>query len=131
MSFTDPIGDMITRIRNAQMVKKETVDIPYSKIKYSIAQILERRGFVRGVELKGRTIKRVIELKLKYKDGKARVTGIKKISKPGQRMYSPVSKLHRVKGGTGIAILSTSKGLMSDVDARKENLGGEVIFQVW
>ena len=88
---TDPIADMLTRIRNAQMVKLETTDIPYSKTKYAIAQILERRGFVSGVELKGRTIRRVIELKLKYKDGKARVTGIKKISKPGQRIYSPAS----------------------------------------
>ena len=129
---TDPIADLLTRIRNAQMARLEVTVVPYSKMKFSIAQILERRGFVKNVELKGRGIKRVIQIGLKYRaEGTPRVLGLKRVSKPGQRKYSDVLRMHKVKGGTGIAIISTSKGLMSDIDARKEKIGGEVICEVW
>ena len=129
--MTDPIADMLNRIRNAQAVLKETVDIPISNLKYEVAKILEKGGFVSGVEKKGKKAKKVIEITLKYNEKIPVISGLKRISKPGQRIYKRAKELKSVKGGYGIAIISTSKGLMTDKEARKQKLGGEVICEIW
>jgi small subunit ribosomal protein S8 len=127
----DPIGDMLTAILNAQKVKKETLKIPFSKIKLEIAKILKREGYIEEFEEKGR-YKKSILIHLKYdEEGKPGISGAKKISKPGQRIYKGYLEIKRAKGGYGIAIISTSKGLMTDKEARKKKIGGEVICEVW
>ena len=129
--MTDPITDMLNRIRNAQAVLKTTVDVPLSKIKLEICQILARNGFIKGFEKKGRKNKKNIQITLKY-DGKIpAISGMKRISKPGQKIYLPYKKIKKVKGGYGLSIISTSKGLRTDKEARKQKLGGEVICEVW
>ncbi len=127
----DPIADMLTAIRNAQAVLKDTVDVPFSNPKYEIAKILEKKGFVEKVEKKGKKIKKIIEVTLKYKDKTPAISGLKRISKPGQRIYFSWKKIKRVKGGYGIAIISTSNGLMTDKEARRQKLGGEVLCEIW
>ena len=127
----DPIADMLTSIRNAQAVLKETVKIPFSKFKFELAKVLKRSGFVKKVEKKGRGIKRVIEIELKYEDKLPVISGLKKISKPGQRIYAGSKEIKPVRSGYGISIISTSKGLMTDKEVRKQNIGGEVICKVW
>jgi len=132
--MTDPVTDMLNRIRNAQAVLKETVDIPLSNLRYEIAKILEKGGFVAEVEKKGKKTKKVIEITLKYNKKIPVISGLKRISKPGQRIYKRAKELKPVKGGYGIAIISTSKGgggLMTDKEARKQKLGGEVICEIW
>lgn len=130
--MTDPVTDMLNRIRNAQAVLEETVDIPLSNLKYEVAKILEKGGFVAGVEKKGKKTKKVIEITLKYNEKVPAISGLKRISKPGQRIYKRAKELKPVKGGYGIAIISTSKGgLMTDKEARKQELGGEVICEIW
>jgi len=129
--MTDPITDMLNRIRNAQAVLKPTVDVPISKIKLEICQILAREGFIKTFEKKGRKNKKVIQITLKY-DGKIpAISGMKRISKPGQKIYLPYKKIKRVKGGYGLSIISTSKGLITNKEARKKRLGGEVICEIW
>ena len=130
-SMTDPIADMINRIRNAQAVEKETVEIPFSQMKYAIAKILERKNLVKSVEFKGKKTKKVIEISLRYKDKRPVISGVKRISKPGQRAYASAQNMKKVRGGIGIAIISTSKGLMTDSEAKKENVGGEVLCEIW
>lgn len=127
----DPISDMLTSIKNSQAVGKETVVIPFSNLKYEIAKILEREKFIEKVEKKGRKGKRIIEITLKYIEKTPAISGLKRISKPGRRIYLPVKKIKKVKSGYGLAIISTSKGLMTDKEARKQKLGGEVICEVW
>lgn len=135
----DPIADMLTTIRNAVLVKKEKVDIPFSKIKFEISKILEKHGFFEKVEKKKKKVKKgktppkpFIEITLKYDENKVpAISGLKRISKPGQRIYIPYKDLKKVKGGFGIAILSTSKGLMTDKEAKKRKVGGELICEVW
>lgn len=127
----DPIADMLTSIRNAQAVLKETVKIPFSKFKFELAKVLEKNGFVKKVEKKGRGIKRIIEIKLKYEDKIPVISGLKKISKPGQRIYAGAAEIKPVRSGYGISIISTSKGLMTDKEVRRQNIGGEVICKVW
>jgi len=132
--MTDPVTDMLNRIRNAQAVLKKTVDIPISNLRYEIAKILEKGGFVAEVEKKGKKTKKVIEITLKYNEKIPVISGLKRISKPGQRIYKRAKELKPVKGGYGIAIISTSKGgggLMTDKEARKQKLGGEVICEIW
>jgi small subunit ribosomal protein S8 len=130
--MTDPITDMLNRIRNAQAVFKERVNIPFSKIKYRIAKILEKNGFIERTELRGRKTKRVIRIILKYdEEKKPQISGLKRISKPGQRIYKSFKEIKSVKRGYGIAIISTSKGLMTDKEARKNKIGGEVICEIW
>ena len=129
--MTDPIADMLNRIRNAQAVLKETVDIPLSNLRYEVAKILEKGGFVARVEKKGKKTKKVIEITLKYNEKVPAISGLKRISKPGQRIYKRAKELKPVKGGYGIAIISTSKGLMTNKGARKQKLGGEVICEIW
>jgi len=127
----DPIADMLTIIRNGQAVAKETVEVPYSNLKYEVAKLMEKEGFLGKVEKKGR-VKKVIEIGLKYSDDKSPViTGLKKISKPGQRIYLSALKIRKVRGGFGFSIISTSKGLMTNKEARKQNVGGEIICEVW
>ena len=127
----DPITDMLNRIRNAQAVLKERVDIPFSNFKYEIAKILEKHDFIEKAEKKGKKTKRIIEIELKYSDKIPAISGLKRISKPGQRIYKNFRELRPVKSGYGIMIISTSKGLMTNRKARKEKLGGEIICQIW
>ena len=132
MSMTDPIADMLTRIRNANMVGHESVDVPASKMKKSIAQILLNEGYIKGYDLIEDNKQGIIRIQMKYGQNKERViTGIKKISKPGLRVYAKTDDIPRVLGGLGIAIVSTSAGVITDKEARKKNIGGEVICYVW
>lgn len=129
--FTDPISDMLTRIRNGTAAHKTDVLMPYSKLKHSLANILAREGFIAGVEVIEGSLKQ-LSVKIKYSsDGEAVVTGIQRVSKPGQRIYVPMDRIPRTNGGLGVTILSTSKGLMTDKEARKQKYGGEVICQIW
>jgi len=130
--MTDPIADMLTRIRNANMVGHEKVEIPGSNLKRAIADILKNEGFIRDAEFIPDNKQGVIRVFLKYGAGQERViTGIKRISKPGLRVYAKSTEIPRVLGGLGIAILSTSKGIVTDKDARRDKVGGEVICYVW
>lgn len=132
MVMTDPIADMLTRIRNANSVFHDKVEIPASKIKQSIADILKSEGFVKDYEMVSDDKQGILRVTLKYGANREKViTGMKRISKPGLRVYAKNDQLPRVLGGLGIAIISTSKGLMSDKQARKEGLGGEVLAYVW
>lgn len=127
----DPLVDMFNRIRNALAVGKEQVEIPHSKMKLEIAKILERLGYVKGVESKGRKIKRSIDIVLKYREKTPAITGLRRISKQGQRIYASAFQMFRLKKRHAIAILSTSKGLMTDGEAREQKIGGEVLCEVW
>jgi len=127
----DPISDMLTAIRNALIVRHPTVSVPFSDLKHGIAKILEKEGLIEKVEKKGKRSKRFVEITLKYTDNLPAISGLKKISKPGQRIYSGRRKIKRVKGGYGIAIISTARGLMTDKEARKQKLGGEIMCEVW
>ncbi|GAE89588.1 30S ribosomal protein S8 [Acetivibrio straminisolvens] len=132
MQVTDVIADMLTRIRNASSAKHETVDIPASNIKRSIANILLEEGYIKGIEEINDGKQGVIRIKLKYTNNKQNViSGIKRISKPGLRVYAGKSEIPKVLGGLGIAIISTSKGIMTDKKARAEGVGGEVLAFVW
>lgn len=132
MIMNDPIADMLTRIRNAQVAKHDVVVIPASKAKKAIAKILLDEGYVKAVEHIDDGVQGQIKLSIKYMNGKQPViAGLKRISKPGLRVYARSQELPKVLGGLGIAIISTSKGLMTDRDARKENLGGEVMAYIW
>lgn len=129
--MTDPIADMLNRIKNAQVVDHATVELPFSNLKYEIAKIMEEKGFIEKVEKKGRKAKKTMEIVLKYNDKSPAISGIRRISKPGQRIYLASSEIKRVKGGFGMAIISTSKGIMADKDAKKQKLGGEVLCEIW
>jgi len=133
MAMTDPIADMLTRIRNGLHAEHDTVVIPASKMKVEIARILKQEGYINGYKVEGETAKeKTITVELKYGPEKQKViTGLKRISKPGLRVYAKGDNVPRVLNGLGIAIISTSKGLMTDRDARKQNLGGEVVAYVW
>lgn len=132
MMVTDPIADMLTRIRNGLIAKHESVLVPASKMKNAIADILAQEGFIAGFEIVNGEKEKQIKITLKYgaKGAKA-ITGIKRISKPGLRVYAPAEELPKVLNGMGIAIISTSKGIMTDKKARNENIGGEVLAYVW
>jgi len=127
----DPITDMLNRIRNAQAVLKDTVDVPFSNLKYEIAKILEKQGFIAKIEKKGKKTKKIIEITLKYLENRPAISGLKRISKPGQRIYKNTKEIKQVKGGYGITIISTPKGLMTNKDTKKQKLGGEIICEVW
>ena len=132
MTMTDPIADMLTRIRNANTAGHETVEIPASNIKKSIAEILLNEGYISKYEVIDDNKQGIIKIEMKYGAGKERViSGIKKISKPGLKVYAKACDVPRVLGGLGIAIISTSKGVVSDKEARKMGVGGEVICYVW
>lgn len=129
--MTDPIADMLTRIRNANSQRHDTVDIPYSKVKQAISDILVEEGFVKSQDVLQDGIRKTIRLTLKYENKTKVLQGLKRISKPGLRIYANNEELPRVLNGLGIAVISTSKGIMADKKARKENLGGEVLAYIW
>ena len=132
MHITDPIADMLTRIRNANSAKHETVDIPASNMKKAIAQILLDEGYIASYKVIEDEKQGVIRVTLKYGENKAQViTGLRRVSKPGLRIYSNVEDMPKVMKGLGIAIVSTSKGIMTDREARKQNVGGEVLAFGW
>ncbi len=131
MNLTDPIADMLTRIRNAVRAKHTTVDVPYSKVKNEIANILLNEGFIADSEIVENGTHKNIRITLKYKDSKSVIQGLKRISKPGLRIYAEKEELPRVLNGLGIAIISTSKGIVTDKVARQNNVGGEVMAYIW
>lgn len=132
MAMTDPIADMLTRIRNANTVKHETVNVPASKLKVELAKLLKSEGFIADYEVKEEGKFKVITITLKYDAaGKSVITKLERISKPGLRHYSKAKNLQKVLGGMGVAIVSTPKGLLTDRKARKENVGGEVLCYVY
>ena len=131
MQMSDVIADMLTRIRNANSAKHETVDVPASNMKKSIADILVAEGFVKGYEIVEDGKQGIIRITLKYKNKQRVLQGLKRVSKPGLRVYSNCEDMPKVMNGLGIAIVSTSKGIMTDKKARKENVGGEILAFVW
>ncbi len=132
MNITDPIADMLTRIRNANNTNKDVVDIPISNIKESIAQILKEEGFILDYKTVENYPQNLLRLYLKYGDnGQKVITGLKRISKPGLRVYVKRDEIPRVLGGLGIAVISTSNGIMTDKKARNDGVGGEVLCYVW
>lgn len=132
MTMTDPIADMLTRIRNANVVKHETVDVPASNMKKELSRILLEEGFIKGYDVIEDGKQGIIRIQLKYgQTGERVISGLKRISKPGMRVYADKHEVPRVLNGLGISIISTSKGILTDKQARKENVGGEVICYVW
>ncbi len=132
MQITDPIADMLTRIRNAGNAKHDTVDIPASKMKKAIAEILQEEGYIKNFQIVDDGTQGVIRVTLKYLPGKEKaIQGLKRVSKPGLRVYAGAEELPRVLKGLGIAIVSTSKGVMTDKKARTEHVGGEVLAFIW
>ena len=131
--MTDPIADILTRIRNALTAKHETVEVPASKIKVAIAEILVKEGYVKGYEIVEGAVQNNIVITLKYAPVKGQhvVTGLKRVSTPGLRVYAGVDNLPRVLNGMGIAILSTSKGILTDKEAKAQHVGGEVLAYIW
>jgi len=132
MSMSDPLGDMLTRIRNGQMAKKSSVVAPASKLRANVLDVLKREGFIRGFEQveKSAGISE-IKIELKYFEGQPAIQEIARVSKPGRRVYSKIKKLSNVYNGLGISIISTPRGVMSDAEAREANVGGEVLCQVF
>ena len=128
---TDPIADMLTRIRNANEMRYKEVEVPASKIKIEIARILKEEGFISDYKIKKSNVQDIIVLYLKYSGKERVITGLKRISKPGLRVYAKAEDIPTVLSGLGIAIISTSKGMMTDKDARKASLGGEVLAYIW
>lgn len=128
---TDPIADMLTRIRNANQMRYKEVEVPASKIKIEIARILKEEGFISDYKVKKSNVQDILVLYLKYSDKERVITGLKRISKPGLRVYAKAEEIPTVLSGLGIAIISTSKGMMTDKDARKNSLGGEVLAYIW
>ena len=132
MTMTDPIADMLTRIRNANVVKHETVDVPASNMKKELSRILLEEGFIRGYDVIEDGKQGIIRIQLKYgQAGERVISGLKRISKPGMRVYAANQEIPKVLNGLGISIISTSKGILTDKQARRENVGGEVICYVW
>ena len=131
-TMTDPIADMLTRMRNALAAGKAEVLLPYSKFKKNLADLLKQHGLIEEVFImEKRDKKKFLGLKLKYANGRPIITELKRISKPGQRIYAKAESIPRAQNGFGITVVSTSKGLLSDKDARKQRLGGEIICQIW
>lgn len=128
----DPIGDFIVRLKNAGAVKHVSVSLPHSKMKMAVAEILKTTGFVKDVEKQGKKVRKTIHVELAYKaDGTPRITDVKRISKPGRRMYKGAEEIFPVRYGKGILVLSTPKGILTDAQARKERVGGEALFEIW
>ncbi len=131
MPVTDPISDLLTRIRNAAKAKKIRVDIPSSKMKKNLTEILKQQKFIEDYEVVEDNKQNVLRIKLKYYNGSSAISGLKKISTPGLRVYKSADSLPRVLNGLGIAVISTSKGLMTEKEAKSKSLGGEVVCHVW
>jgi small subunit ribosomal protein S8 len=130
--MNDPISDMLTRIRNANRALLPSVDMPHSKMKESIATILKREGYISEFSVEGKTATaRTLKMKLKYQGKKSVIEGLRRISSPGLRRYVGATEIPRVRGGLGVAVVSTSEGLMTDTQARRKNIGGELLCYVW
>ena len=129
---TDPIGDFIVRIKNAGVAKKKTVSAPFSKIKLAIAELLLAKGYIAGVTQKTKNNLKYLEITLLYStDGKSAVSGVERVSKPSRRLYESAKNIKTFRRGFGLSVFSTPKGIMADVDAKKNNLGGEFLFNIW
>ena len=135
MSMTDPIADFLTRIRNAIHAARETVDIPSSKLKVEMARILQEQGYIDGYDIEAPTPERPAELirvRLKYTESRqSAISGLQRVSRPGQRHYAPATEIPKVQGGMGTTIVSTSRGVMTGHDARRAGVGGEIVAKVW
>ena len=131
MQITDPIADMLTRIRNASTAKHATVDIPASKMKKAIAEILLNEGYIKGIQLVEDGAQGAIRVTLKYNGNEKIISGLRRVSKPGLRVYAGADELPKVLGGLGIAIISTNEGVLTDKEARAKNVGGEVLAYIW
>ncbi|MAH52180.1 MAG: 30S ribosomal protein S8 [Candidatus Pelagibacter sp.] len=131
MSLSDPIGDMISRIKNAQMRYHKKVQLPSSKFKVKIAEVLKAEGYIIDYKISSELNKFKLEISLKYSSGNPVISSIQRVSKPGRRIFSSVESLPKINNGLGIAIISTPKGVMSDIDARKQKIGGEIICKVF
>ena len=131
MSLSDPIGDMIARVKNAQARKHKKVELPSSKFKSKIADILKNEGFIKDFKVSTEEKKNILSLELKYHSGNPVISNFERVSKPGRRIFSSASSLPKINNGLGIAIVSTPQGVMTDVDARKKKLGGEIICKVF
>ena len=132
--LTDPVADMLTRIRNAVSVDKQAANMPYSRLKHDIAKVMRREGYIENFKESGEGIHRILRIYLRYgPEGEKVINSIKRISKPGRRMYAKADELrkNRVLNGLGVAILSTPKGVLSDRECRKENVGGEILCEIW
>jgi len=131
MLILDPIGDLITRIRNASMRRKESVTVPYSTMRMNVLTVLKDEGYILDFEEVNASPSNLIRIQLKYSEGESVITSMKRVSKPSRRVYSSVKKLQSIYNGLGISVLSTPKGVMSDDMARKQNVGGEILFTVF
>ena len=131
MSLSDPIGDMIARVKNAQARNHKKVDLPSSNFKSKIADILKNEGFIRDFKIAGEEKKPILSLELKYHSGNPVISNFERVSKPGRRIFSSADSLPKINNGLGIAIISTPKGVMTDIDARKQKVGGEIICKVF
>jgi small subunit ribosomal protein S8 len=128
----DPVGDFIVRLTNGGAIKKVSVSIPFSALKYAIAEKLKDAGYVKAIEKKGKKVKKTLDITLMYDaSGNPKINGVKRVSKPGRRMYRSVHEIVPVRYGHGALVLSTPKGIMTDKEARKENVGGEALFEIW
>ena len=129
---SDPVGDFIIRIKNASSVGKEKVTAPHSKLRLAIAEVLQKHGYIKSVHKKGKKVQKTIEVELRYeKDNTSYIHGVERVSKLGRRVYRKASEIHPIKYGKGLLILSTPKGILTGDEARKENVGGEVLFKIW
>jgi small subunit ribosomal protein S8 len=128
--MSDPISDMLTRIRNAGAAQLPSVELPHSRIKESVAKLLQQQGYITDVSVEGDT-KKKLKMRLKFNGKKSVIEGLKRVSKPGLRRYVGATEIPRVRGGLGVAIVSTSEGLLTDQQARKKNLGGELLCYIW
>ncbi len=129
---TDTVGDFIIRLKNASIMKKDVVSTPYSKLRFAVAQSLQKNGYIKSVNKKGKKIEKTIEVELAYdKDNKSVITDVKRVSSPGRRTYYGTKDIQPVKYGRGSLILSTPKGILTDKEAKKENVGGEALFKIW
>ena len=131
MSLSDPIGDMIARVKNAQARKHKKVELPSSKFKSKIADILKNEGFIKDFKVSSEEKKNILSLELKYHSGNPVISNFERVSKPGRRIFSSADSLPKINNGLGIAIVSTPKGVMTDIDARKQKVGGEIICKVF
>jgi small subunit ribosomal protein S8 len=130
--ITDPIGDFIIRLKNATAVNKKSVSVPFSKMKHSIALALKKSGYLGEISESGDGVSKMLTCELMYSEsGAPKINGVKRISKPGRRLYSGVSKIHPVKYGRGVMVLTTPKGILTDAEARKDRVGGETLFTIW
>ncbi|MBI4134229.1 MAG: 30S ribosomal protein S8 [Candidatus Terrybacteria bacterium] len=131
MVMTDPIADFLTRVRNAAAIGRTEVRAPYSKILHRIAEILVREGFLEEVSHRGRGPRRILAVRLRYLDGKSVIEDLRRVSRPGRRSYMAIRNIRPVKSGFGIAVISTPEGLMTNREAKRKNIGGEVLCEVW